>query len=377
MRVICSLLSLWMFAGVLCLANCARAAEGTSDAATQPTPLSIIRSYVSAVAKPATYMEDVVTLVNVARSKIDDATPALEVLAIRAAPSPFITAYPKALTKPALSLREIRTSVDAARSKIEDLTVSFDFSATRSNPDDPGFRSHSKIVIKGAEGYLDARYGRDPKVDPRTAERIYSFNGFTGVSYNVPAENAMIESRRPVPLDLKAAGFFQMAMLAPAQAGGCGFDDESLSSLLAFSGAQLRPVLEVVGGHECYVVDSNFSAGQHAAIAWLDPSEGFLPLKMVIYGGGVPFMETTIDHAGEILPNLWLPLHGRKIVQPMPSVRGGEDGAEYILSVDGWDQGKAALVVNTGIKDDVFELQKQLPGGTLVFNLDTKKVVKQ
>ncbi len=179
-------------------------------------------------------------------------------------------------------------------------------------------------------------------------------------------------------------GFFINGLLAPPPNDDKNTFCPWLPSLLKRSDARLLDKLEVIDGSPCYVVEIGHP-GQGGGLSqklWLDPSQGFMPLKVFTYANGSrePDIETYVDKSLQIIPGVWLPLHGRRVHNTeITDQNGGLDSkphpsiSEYMLEVDGWDTDHPALQVNTGIKDEHFDLRPDLPAKTLLIDMDAQK----
>jgi RNA polymerase sigma factor (sigma-70 family) len=295
------------------------------------------------------------------------------------------TTNPSAATQPSLTREQILAIVSNARSRIQDLTVSYSFNATHSADDDPWFRFHSDIIIKGEMVRAESAYGPDPKRNPAMGHRTYFYDGKNGAAWaKVPMNYAFVGKGMPQGFSIRAEGYFQIAQLCPALPDGYGPNDDSLVSILKYSGSILRPELEVIEGHPCYVFDVGARTVNPIYLAnsklmvletlWLDPGQGFLPVKLVFFRSGIPLITLSVDKAKEILPGLWLPLHGKKVVWPfpdMPEMKGAP--SEWVLDVDGASEGKPVIAANTGVQDSQFDPMKNLPDGVMTYNNETKE----
>ncbi len=279
---------------------------------------------------------------------------------------------------PQFTRQDILAYVEAGRSKISDLTVSFSFNATHSGPDDAAIRDHTKIILKGSMIYSDEVYGGDASKSPRLYDRELAFNGHIGTIHQKSEGIASFGPEKPIDCRVRGTGFFDLGWLNPPIEGGTGWNDQSLISLVKSSTSKMRPQLEIVAGHPCYVFDAfgpESDATDPMITAWLDPQQGFLPIKVVYFLRSTPLMESDIYTSKEVLPGLWMPLRGRKYVyfrKDSPYIR---ENQEHIMIVDSADSETPAIAVNTGVKDDFFDLWKHLPPGTLLIDKQTRKMI--
>jgi len=308
-----------------------------------------------------------------------------------AASQPLAFAPPAApdvpTSKPSLTKDDILATLTTARSHVHDLDVSFSFNALHSEPDDPMKRFHAHVVVKGNMLYIEKQYSGAVLRNGRAFDRELAFNGQFSTLFIKPGTVAFRTAGKSGECRLNGLAFFQIGFLCPAEIYSDA-EASSLPSLLKSSRSRLRPVLEVIEGKPCYVIDlftqppllDSLKGTAQTGIwetVWLDPAQGFLPIQVLIFGGtgldSRPMMETTIDQAKEVLPGFWVPLHGRKVLNTTFSDHNGvldaayqEGAAEYTLEVDGCNTDHPAIIVNSGVADDFFELWKRLPAGTRV-----------
>jgi len=162
---------------------------------------------------------------------------------------------------------------------------------------------------------------------------------------------------------LKGKAFFDFNLLCPSRWRGTGWDDQSLRSLLRHG--RVRDYLELVNGRVCHVVDVD------GLTVWLDAERGCLVMRQVYHSSGdtaYPQMVFVTDAAVEVGLGFWLASKGRKTVNPRPGVPETAGGMQSTMVVASWSSDQPSLRVNAGVDDAVFDLWRDLPAGTQVWD---------
>jgi beta-lactamase regulating signal transducer with metallopeptidase domain/peroxiredoxin len=276
-----------------------------------------------------------------------------------------------------LTKKEILQSVEALRSKIEDLSVSLTFDAVQGEdtPDFVAARMHQTVVTKGDKTYIDYQFGAAPKYQQRLFRREVAFNGERSTVHEVTRGVASVRTTRERETNTQGRGFFDLMLLNPPRVNGSGSDDQSLLSLLRSDLSLLREETEFVNGHRCYVLDvTHPSLGKTWMTVWLDADRGLLPIKQVHYFGkglDLIILEFVIEDAVELDEGLWFAVRGYKRVGPVRAdSRNPNWSLVHEMKVDGVDEGKPKISVNTRIEDEFFDLWKRVPTGTRVVDFD-------
>jgi hypothetical protein len=274
------------------------------------------------------------------------------------------------------SKEEILLGAESVYSQIEDINVSFSFNAVRGARSNLFFRSHRTAVIRGSKAYISHTYGADPDHSTSTFLRKAAFNGALTTTYIARSGSATIEAKRTRETRTKGSGFFDLMLMNESRPEADGRADQSLLSLLRTRQSHLRPALEEIDGHQCHVVDLlDESSNLPRMTAWIDCERGFLPLRQVYYAQpdyDAILMEFRIENAIELKQGLWFAVKGRKTVYPaLKNVPELRSLSEHVMEVDGWKEGKPALLINQGVPDSFFELWLHVPPGTVVWDKDT------
>jgi hypothetical protein len=107
---------------------------------------------------------------------------------------------------------------------------------------------------------------------------------------------------------------------------------------------------------------------------WLDAARGCLPMRQRYFGGGetdAAVMEFTVGEAIEASPGVWVPVSGTKGVTYPPGAPPGSPWVfEHVMTMDRRPDGTPAVAVNSGVRDDFFNLADRLPPGTRVGDID-------
>lgn len=276
-----------------------------------------------------------------------------------------------------ISKEDILFAVEALQSRMRDLTVSFSFNASKPPPGSLHARYHMRAVVKGSKTYFDHEYGQHPANEYRTYSTEIAYNGERTTIHDVRSGVASAVMEKAGETQTQGKGFFDLMLLNPPRKNYPGRSDQSLISLLKSKYSRLRENIEMVDGHPCYVINlyqpkiAGLSQSKRPSMTvWLDRNRGFLPLRSVYYSKPdfeQVVMEFFIEEAVEAGEGLWFAVKGRKKVNP---VHDGIDTGEYVLEVDGWQDSNPAIAVNTGVKDEFFDLWKHLPPGTELWDKD-------
>jgi peroxiredoxin len=276
-----------------------------------------------------------------------------------------------------LTKKEILQSVEALRWKIEDLSVSFTFDAVQGGdtPDFVAARMHQTVVTKGDKTYIDYQFGAAPKYQQPLFRREVAFNGERSTVHEVSRGVASVRTTRERETNTQGRGFFDLMLLNPPRVNGSGSDDQSLLSLLRSDLSLLREETEFVNGHRCYVLDvTHPSLGKTWMTVWLDADRGLLPIKQVHYFGkdlDLVILEFVVEDAVELEDGLWFAVRGYKRVGPVRAdSRNPNWSLVHEMKVDGVDEDKPKIAVNTRIEDAFFDLWKRVPTGTRVVDFD-------
>jgi hypothetical protein len=162
-------------------------------------------------------------------------------------------------------------------------------------------------------------------------------------------------------LALKDRLWIEMNMLAPVDAPPRG-GSSSLEFILSAPNAKVLDQLQAIDGHVCHVVD-----GAEGIRLYLDVDRGILPLRFEYRPKGVASIYGWSDKAVEVEKGLFLNVHGFRHIVAGPGM-GLSSDIEMEISVDGWQEGKPALKVNSGVADPFFTLWNRVPKGTEVID---------
>jgi len=275
--------------------------------------------------------------------------------------------------KSALSKQDILAAVTKARSQIQDLTVTYSWNALKAPADAPNFRSRVTATVQKGKTLMDHEYGPDPQYNLVIWHRRVAFNGERSTFYQVDWQTAITTRKRSWETNTQGYEFFNMMLLNPPRGRFDGVSGQSLLSVLSSGLARLRPELENVDGRPCYVIvvyqGYIFGRSRPHLTVWLDAERGFLPVRQKYEYGQA--MEFRVEQAAEIKPGLWFAVRGTKQVYDDK----GTIESDYRLEVDGWKEGCPAIAINRGLAADFFDLWKQLPWGTRLFDEETRETV--
>jgi beta-lactamase regulating signal transducer with metallopeptidase domain len=282
---------------------------------------------------------------------------------------------------PTLTKEQILLGVEAARSQIKDISVNFSYNQVKGPPGNLGRRLHVTWVLKESKAYTARVFGADPAPDSKTFKKEIAYNGRRTTFYEPDRGLAMVRTELTRETKTQGEGFFDLMLLNPPRDDGDGRNDQSLVSLLKSGKSRLRKQTEVVRGRICHVADlMDASSDRPSMTVWIDAQRGFLPMRQVFYtkpGGDEILMLFDIEEARDLGNGLWFPVYGRKLVNPVPGMPEISAGIECVMEVDGWREGKPALTVNQGVKDEFFDLWKRLPPGTMLKDMDAGDTVSK
>ncbi|HZL36441.1 MAG TPA: hypothetical protein VFC78_14065 [Tepidisphaeraceae bacterium] len=266
----------------------------------------------------------------------------------------------------------MRTIVESSRSQIEDLSVTFSYIAIKDDPDNQLlYRSRMKVVVKGSKLYYDDAYGPDPAKDKTSFGRELAFNGVRTTNFMKHMATASVSIERGAQAETRGLGFFDIALYNPAERGFG--DDMSLHALLDRPRLRLRPETEKVGGHDCEVVESIDPKSDRASeTVWLDVDRGLIPVRHIYTAPpdyATVLMESRIEQAVQLSPGLWFPLIGRKKLHAVKPYSNYE--CEWVMRVERNPDGTWVIALNQNVSDDLFDLWKHLPPGTMLVDAQT------
>ena len=270
-----------------------------------------------------------------------------------------------------LTREDIAAAVEANWSRIEDLTASFSWRTVGEAPPNVVSTDNMKIVVKGGKTYFYEVYASaEQRASGKVFQREVAFNGKITTVHEPQRAKAMI---LPSQENETLAGLFPltstMMYSGLERQSPLGVDLANLTSCLKSQLASVREYQEEVDGHWCHVADlSSPGNGGKIATLWIDPQRGYLPVRNEIYGGSEdPYVlsRSIIEEAIEVAPNLWVPTRSTCKTGGKST---GKWMCQYKLEVNLLDNGKPDVAINSGVRDEFFDLWRRLPPGTEVYD---------
>lgn len=265
--------------------------------------------------------------------------------------------------------------VEAERRGIETLAVEFRFDSNESG--DERARYSARVVMRGhdvvgpgaggdvRQMMVDRAYGPS---DDRLFHQWIAFNGQFTCWYQAYNHLGGLLPGLVPNADVRGEGFFQLNMLADPWKKADVRGEGSLTGFLRNQFTVVMPRMEKVdgaGGGWCYVLTNGGFFHTDARI-WLDPERGFLPVRQRYFGERREVTEWDVEKAELIGGKFWMATSGREVLP---------DGAVVKMVVGRDEKNGAKIKVNEVLAGDYFDLWKQMPAGTRVFNAQANRTL--
>jgi len=274
-----------------------------------------------------------------------------------------------------LSREQLLAGVEKARGRIKDLDVTFTYNVSGKPPRTIVARSRMRLVLKGEMCYMERAYrfgGPDGDEDRLHHRRAAYRGGFSTIVFP-DDKTALIQPDQTGDADPSSCGFFQVSQWTDPM-GHVGNYKDSLLAAMRHPKGQVRPKLDTIDGHACYVLEVPFHQGEVAvgATYWIDVKRGFSLLKTEYWrfpGGGV-WKTCNVTKLARMAKGIWLPVAGTVKVKA-PSYEG-----TMVMQVELDRAGKPKLKVNTGVPDSFFSAETVIPPGYRVHDKQKDKSYK-
>jgi hypothetical protein len=269
-----------------------------------------------------------------------------------------------------VSKEDLASAVDALRSSIKDISASYSYKAEPGAAPNLISYDSCRVVAKGSKLYFSNVYAADEqRAQGLVFQREVAFNGRVTIIHLPQTAKAIASPSKEGETDYSEIPLFRFMMYSgELNDTRKGVDPNDLVSIIRWKGSKLLPLQEDVGGHWCYVIERDYGMSDKVLEKiYIDPERGYLPIKEQAYDSNTPqglIRENDIDEAVEVTPGIWLPTKCRTT-------------DKLVLVANLRDDGKPDVAVNTGVKDDFFDLAKRLPTGTEVIDqrLNTSFVI--
>lgn len=283
-----------------------------------------------------------------------------------------------------LTKSQMLDEVVATRARCVDLEVAYNqYLLTDSAVSTVNFSRH-RVILSDPDRLIDWEYtlsGQAPTVPHR---RITYSSGDRLLYYTGSTRTAAIGSSFPETFEnsLQGTAFFDFNLMNPPRADGIGVNDQSLVSLLKYSGSRVRSELEELNGVFCHVVDVPFDPdspdGPVVMTAWLDHDRGCVPLRQVFYTNrmdGSSLMEFVADEVCAPAEGFWVVASGTKTVYASGVSKEHVSELVYTYEIARDADQMLSFSVSDGRVPHDFSIATILPMGTYLNDMDSGQSV--
>lgn len=297
-----------------------------------------------------------------------------------------------------MSANEIAKRVRHTREQLANLDVTYTFASASPLPANAIAWETRRVVLADRRMLVEREYGS------RDSEGVTSIGGYDGKQfwlYRHSVRQAEISSDAAAmhyAIATEGSGFFDLMRWYPDHATCFGsMHHLDLLALIESPSARIRAEQESIDSRLCIVIDNLDMAGNIIESVWLDPTRSFLPIRQELRSSGECEVAAEPDHAGsgnifrdfagrsagapasgqegvvtatfvidearEVLPGIWVPVAGRRLTET----------TRFEMNVQINDAGRHVLTT-IGADTAEFNYRRHLPGGTMVFDLDTDQV---